>query len=180
MKEALKYILGYLVGGIIFILLIPYGFYMLSQFDYIFHGRVLICFSTLRLVLFSIIFITGAIFAIWSNIFLYKMGKGGPTDAFGVSISPQTKKLVTNGPYKYSRNPMVFGAFSLYTSVVIILNSITGFIFLIFFLILVILYLKLSEEKRLIRDFRDEYIEYKKKVPMIFPIKLICNHYFKQ
>ncbi len=172
MNETLKHILGYLIGFTLFILLIPYGFYKLSQFDDIFNGKVLIGLKTLRFVLFSITFIIGAIFAIWSNLFLYKIGKGGPTDAFGVSVSPQTKKLVTTGPYRYSRNPMVFGTILLYTSIVIILNSITGLLVLILFIFLIILYLKQSEEKRLIKDFGEEYLVYKRKVSMIFPLKL--------
>lgn len=171
MKETLKYLLGYLVGFAIFIVLIPYGLYKLSQLDHLFYGLVLICNNTIRLILFSVAFIAGSIFAAWSNIFLYKIGKGGPTDAFGVSISPQTKKLVTTGPYKYSRNPMVFGAFSLYASIVVWLNSIAGLLLLAVLLILAILFLKHSEEKRLVRDFGGEYLEYRRKVSMIFPMK---------
>lgn len=172
MRETLKYILGYLVGFTLFILLIPYGFYKLSQYDCIFHGKVLICSKTLRFVLFAIIFTIGAVFAIWSNLFLFKIGKGGPADAFGVSVSPQTKKLVTTGPYRYSRNPMVFGTLSVYTSIVIILNSISGLLVLTLYIFLIILYLKQSEEKRLKKDFGEEYLEYKRQVPMIFPIRL--------
>lgn len=172
MRETSKHIFGYLIGFILFFLLIPYGFYKLSQFDnIIFNGRILIGLKALRLGLFSIAFIVGAIFAIWSNLFLFTIGKGGPTDAFGVSISPQTKKLVTIGPYQLSRNPMVFGAVSLYTSIVILLNSITGLLVLILFIFLIILYLKQSEEKRLIKDFGQEYIDYRSKVSMIFPLK---------
>lgn len=173
MKETLRYILGYLIGFTLFVVLIPWGYYQLSQLDStLFPAKILIGSPTLRIVLFAVLFITGGIFAAGSNIFLYKIGKGGPLDAFGVSISPQTKKLVTTGPYRYCRNPMVFGAFSLYLSVVVLLNSITGFIVLITFLFLAIVFLKLSEEKRLLKDFGDEYREYRKKVPMIFPIKL--------
>ena len=40
-------------------------------------------------------------------------------------------------------------------------------------MILVFIYLRKSEEKRLLKDFGDEYEEYKKKVPMIFPVKWI-------
>ncbi len=173
MKETLKYILGYFVGFSLFIVLIPLGFYDLSKLDFPFHGKVLIGSEILRIILSIIIFIPGLIFAIWSNIFLYTVGKGGPTDAFGVSVSPQTKYLVTTGPYKYCRNPMVFGAISMYTSIVIILNSFTPLILLIIFIFLIILLLKLSEEKRLLKDFGDEYAEYKKKVPMIFPVRLM-------
>ena len=173
MKETARYIIGYIFGFTIFIVLIPFGLYKLSQLDYFLIGRVLFCSDILRYIISSLIFIVGVYFAIWSNIFLFEIGRGGPVDAFGVSISPQTKKLVTIGPYRYSRNPMVFGAFSLYVSIVLCLNSIIGLICIIAFLVAMIIFLKLSEEKRLLRDFGDEYINYKKKVPMIFPIKWI-------
>lgn len=171
MNETAKYIVGYLIGFTLFIVLIPYGFFKLSQFDDLFNGRVLITWKALRFVLFSLTFIMGALFAAWSNWFLYTTGKGGPTDAFGISVSPQTKKLVTTGPYRYSRNPMVFGTLSVYTSLVILLNSITGLLVLILSVFLIILYLKRSEEKRLIKDFGEEYLEYRRKVSMIFPFK---------
>ena len=173
MHETLKHIFGYLIGFTLFFILIPYGFYKLSQFDSIlFNGKILIGLKALKLGLFSITFIIGAIFSLWSNLFLYKIGKGGPTDAFGLSISPQTKKLVTVGPYRFSRNPMIFGAVSFYTSIVILLNSITGLLVLILFIFLIILYLKQSEEKRLIKDFGKEYSDYRNKVSMIFPLKV--------
>jgi protein-S-isoprenylcysteine O-methyltransferase Ste14 len=106
---------------------------------------------------------------IWSNIFLFTIGKGGPADGFNISISPRSKKLVTTGPYRYSRNPMVFGAFSLYTSLGIFLNSVICLIIILIFVFFIIYYLRLSEEKRLLKDFGDEYLDYKNKVPMIFP-----------
>ncbi|HET7732332.1 MAG TPA: isoprenylcysteine carboxylmethyltransferase family protein [Paludibacter sp.] len=169
MKETVRYIVGYLLGFSVFIVLIPLGLYKLSQSDYLLEGRVLFYSDILRYVLSGVFCLVGAIFAIWSNIFLFMVGKGGPADAFGVSISPQTRKLVTVGPYRYCRNPMMFGAFSLYLSVVLYLNSILGLACLIFFLGLLIVLMKLSEEKRLLKDFGAEYTEYKKKVPMFFP-----------
>jgi protein-S-isoprenylcysteine O-methyltransferase Ste14 len=172
-KETVRYIIGYIFGFAIFIVLIPFGFFKLSRLDYGLSGRVILHSDMLRYIFSLLIFVVGAYFAIWSNIFLIKIGKGGPVDAFGVSISPKTRKLVTIGPYRYSRNPMVFGAFSLYLSIVLFLNSIIGLICLILFIVIMIIYLKLSEEKRLLKDFGDEYIDYKNKVSMIFPIKRI-------
>lgn len=171
MKETIRYITGYLFGITIFLFLIPLGLYELSKFDYLLAGRVLITSTILRYISSSIVFLIGAYFIIWSNVFLFKIGKGGPADGLGVSISPRTKKLVTTGPYSYSRNPMVFGAFSLYISIVLFLNSIIGLICLFIFLFIAINYLKISEEKRLLKDFGDEYTIYKKQVSMVFPIK---------
>jgi protein-S-isoprenylcysteine O-methyltransferase Ste14 len=171
MKDTLRHIIGYIFGFIIFILLIPLGLYELSKFDHLQANKVLINYALLRYIISLLFCLAGAFFMLWSNIFLFKIGKGGPADGFGMSISPQTKKLVTTGPYKYSRNPMVFGAFSLYVSIVIFLNSIIGLSCLLIFFPIGIIYLKLSEEKRLLRDFGDEFMDYKNKVPMIFPLK---------
>jgi protein-S-isoprenylcysteine O-methyltransferase Ste14 len=171
MREAMRYIMGYIFGITIFFILIPFGLYEISKLDYLLSGRVLINTMIFRYILSIIFFAVGVYFIIWSNIYLFKIGKGGPAEGLGVSISPQTKKLVTIGPYKYSRNPMVLGAFSLYVSIVIFINSIIGLISLFLFLFISINYLRLSEEKRLLKDFGDEFIDYKKNVSMIFPIK---------
>lgn len=171
MHDRMRYFLGYAFGFTVFILLIPLGLIRLSKFDYLFGQHVFIGFPILRYVLSFLFFSIGSIFAIWSNVFLLMIGKGGPAEGFGIAISPQTKKLVTTGPYSHCRNPMVFGAFCLYISVVVFINSITGVITLFAFLILAINYLKRSEEKRLERDFGNEFFEYKRKVPMIFPYR---------
>ncbi|MHC1774202.1 MAG: isoprenylcysteine carboxylmethyltransferase family protein [Lentimicrobium sp.] len=173
MKETARYIIGYILGFTIFIVLIPAGLYILSWLDYLLQGRVIIGSEIFRYILSSLIFVVGAGFVAWSNIFLFKAGKGGPFDAFGVSISPQTRKLVTTGPYKYTRNPMVFGALSVYLSIVLYLNSIVGLMCLIIFIIMIVMILKLSEEKRLLKDFGDEYADYKKRISMIFPLKRV-------
>lgn len=176
MKETVRYIVGYLLGFSVFIVLIPFGLYKLSQSDYLLAGRVLFYSDIFRYVLSGVFCLVGAIFAIWSNIFLFMVGKGGPADAFGLSISPQTRKLVTVGPYRYCRNPMVFGAFSLYLSIVLYLNSIPGLACLIVFMGLLFVLVKLWEEKRLLKDFGAEYTEYKKNVPMFFPGLRIKKH----
>lgn len=176
MKETLRYIIGYIIGGTVFLILIPLGLHSLTKFDCLFGQKVLFNSDMLRVSIAALLFIVGAIFAAWSNLYLFTFGKGGPTEGFGVAISPQTKKLVTSGPYRYSRNPMVFGAFSIYSSIAIYFNSITVLICLLVFLCLAITYLKLSEENRLVKDFGDEYIEYRKRVSMIVPLKKMKLH----
>jgi len=124
-----------------------------------------------RFALSGVLLLIGIIFLLWSNLYLFQIGKGGPAEGMGVAISPRTKKLVISGPYRYCRNPMVFGALSVYLALVIYLNSISGLISLIILLCGAMFYLKYSEEKRLLRDFGSDYIEYRKKVPMIIPLR---------
>ncbi|MBN2016907.1 MAG: isoprenylcysteine carboxylmethyltransferase family protein [Candidatus Cloacimonetes bacterium] len=171
MKQLHRYILGYAIGIIIFLGIIPYSLYELSKLDYLFTNKLLFNNKLLRYIISSLFCIAGAIFMLWSNIYLFKIGKGGPAEAYGISLSPKTKKLVKTGPYRYSRNPMVFGALTFYVSIAILLNSITGLICLCILLFIAIAYLKFSEEKRLLRDFGNEYREYKKNVSMLLPRK---------
>jgi len=70
---------------------------------------------------------------------------------------------------------MVFGMNSIYLSFSIYLNSLPALIFVIIFLLLVIAYFKLTEEKRLLRDFGEEYLEYKRNVPMMSVSEPLCD-----
>lgn len=169
MKNLIRHIAGYTFGFTVFFLLIPFGLYQLSQTGWLFQDVIVFKSDLIRILLSLLIFIVGAVFGAWSNIFLNKVGKGGPVEAFGVALSPRSKKLVTTGPYRFTRNPMVFGAFMMYLGISLFLNSIIDVICVILFLVMMMVFLKLSEEKRLQRDFGEEYTEYKKKVPMIFP-----------
>ena len=98
---------------------------------------------------------------------------GGPTDVFNVAISPRSKKLVVTGPYRYCRNPMVFGAISIYISISVFVNFLHDLIVILLIIPLMILYLKLTEERRLIKDFGEEFLLYRSKVPMIIPFTKI-------
>lgn len=168
MINVIRYILGYIIGIFIFIILIPYGLIGLSKIDPI-NNASLMKFIMVRIIIASPFFIVGLFFMIWSNIFLFKAGKGGPAEGFNIAISPKTKKLVSEGPYRYSRNPMVFGAFFLYFSIGLFMFSIICLILLLILLIPAVFYLKNFEEKRLLKDFGNDYMEYKMKVSMIIP-----------
>jgi protein-S-isoprenylcysteine O-methyltransferase Ste14 len=172
MKKVLRHIAGYLTGATFFLFLLPLGFFELSKLDYLNGYTTLINSSVLKIAVAFLLLLTGLSFVIWSNIYLLIIGKGGHAEAMGMAISPATTKLVTSGPYRYSRNPMVFGALSVYLSLVIYMNSLTGLICLLILTILAHSYLKFSEEKRLLKDFGEDYAAYRKKVPMIFPVKL--------
>jgi protein-S-isoprenylcysteine O-methyltransferase Ste14 len=172
MKRTLRFILGYLTGIAIFLVLIPTGFYELSRLDYLVNYKMIISDMFLRYTISAAIFLVGIVFMIWSNAFLFIIGKGGPADAMGVSISPRTQNLVIKGPYRFCRNPMGFGAFMVYLSIVLYMNSIFGLGILLFAFILFIVFIKTTEEKRLIKDFGENYLKYRNRVPMIIPLKI--------
>ena len=169
-SEIYKHIAGYILGILIFLILIPFIIYLtslISPASLAFNKPAISFFSySLATLLAS----TGGVFVIWSNIDLLIIGKGGPADLFNKSISPRSKKLVIEGPYRYTRNPMVFGMNALYIAFSIFLDSLSALLFCLVFLSVVTLYLKLTEEKRLLKDFGNEYLEYKKRVSMIIPL----------
>jgi protein-S-isoprenylcysteine O-methyltransferase Ste14 len=169
-NDTTRHIAGYILGFSLFAVLIPYGLVNLCNSDHILSSLWPVHIA-LRLFISIPFFLTGLVFAIWSNVFLLAVGKGGPADGFNVAISPRTKKLVVTGPYLYCRNPMVFEAFMVYFSIGFFKLSLICSITLLVFVGLVTWYLKSTEEKRLEKDFGSEYLEYKARVPMIFPWK---------
>ncbi|HNW97846.1 MAG TPA: isoprenylcysteine carboxylmethyltransferase family protein [Bacteroidales bacterium] len=171
--KTFRLILGYIIGFSMFCIFIPYLLIVGSNNPWPFPELNFIPNIYLRSIIAFPIFCIGLLFAIWSNIFLLTKGEGGPVDVFNVAISPRSIKLVVTGPYKFSRNPMVFGALSIYFSISVFVNSLYDIIIILLIIPLAILYLKLTEEKRLIKDFGEEYLLYRSKVPMIVPFTKI-------
>jgi protein-S-isoprenylcysteine O-methyltransferase Ste14 len=162
-------ILGYVIGGSIFLVLLPYGLFRASvHLDHLIPVQ-LIPFPALRLTISIILFVVGLLFGIWSNIIQNVKGKGGPVQFANVEISPKTQYLVVTGPYRYTRNPMLFGACMFYYAVAIYRNSIIAFVLVTLFMIFMLIFVKLSEEPRLHKDFGTEYEEYRRNVSMFIP-----------
>ena len=91
-----------------------------------------------------------------------RVGKGNPFDAMGHEVAPRTKHLMTDGPYRLSRNPMLSGTFLYYIGVVVACWN--WWALLVFAVVAGLMMLQVrSEEKRLAADFGEEYLEYKKR-----------------
>ena len=163
MKNFYKNLKGYSIGIAIFLFAIPVLMYYIST--------VLI--FPIDLFIFKIIAIflilTGVIFIILSNIYMIKKGKGCPADGFGISIGERTKNLITTGPYRYCRNPMLFATFTFYLGLSFLFNSYSALLIPVIFIIFMICYIKKYEEPRLSKDFKNAYHDYKKSTPMLFP-----------
>ena len=73
-------------------------------------------------------------------------------------------KLVTAGPYRYSRNPQYVGVILFFSGTILLYNSfyafVTGIIGIIWFVLTPFI-----EESWLKEQFKEEYDEYRKKVP---------------
>lgn len=103
----------------------------------------------------------GAVLMLWA-MFVFARVKGTP-----VPFNPPPK-LVTSGPYAYSRNPMTIGLFIFMFGIGFNWGSITSvLIFTPLYIILSILDFKYIEEPELEKRLGKEYTEYKKRVKLI-------------
>ena len=99
-----------------------------------------------------------------------RIGKGNPFDAMGHEVAPRTQHLMTEGPYRLSRNPMLSGTYLYYNGVLIALWN--GWSLLVFIIVAGLMTLQVrSEERRLETDFGDDYLEYKKRTGRFITFK---------
>ncbi len=159
----MKNIFGYFVGVLLFLVFFPALMYAVAV-NFVVPVDSLIV-STVG----AIFVLIGAVFMVWSNIDMVKIGRGCPTDGFNIALGERTKKLIVQGPYKYTRNPMLFGTFVFYVGLALLFNSYSALIVPIVFISYMVWHVKKFEEPRLYNDFKDEYVEYKKRTPLLFP-----------
>jgi protein-S-isoprenylcysteine O-methyltransferase Ste14 len=169
MKISDKMIFGYIIGGILVIILFPSIIYLASFLLDKLYELELIQNIVLRWIIVIILLISGFIFGIWSIIIQNIVGQGGPLELSNIEISPKTKKLVVSGPYKFSRNPMLFGTFLAYLAGAIFINSINALLMVFLFILCMLLFIVKNEEKRLVKDFGKQYEEYRKRTSMFIP-----------
>ena len=154
-------LLGYVVGSAIFLVFFPYLIRIISQ-KFAFIIILPIVFGAPFLVL-------GAIYIALSKIQMKRIGKGNPVDGFNAAIGERTKNLMAEGIYKHTRNPMLFGVFTLYIGISLLTNSYAALVFPAIFIAYMSWHVKKFEEPRLLLDFGDEYERYLRKTPMIVP-----------
>ena len=159
----MKNLFGYFVGVLLFLVFFPALMYAVAV-NFVVPVDSLIV-STVG----AIFVLIGAVFMVWSNIDMVKIGRGCPTDGFNIALGERTKKLIVQGPYKYTRNPMLFGTFVFYVGLALLFNSYSALIVPIVFISYMVWHVKKFEEPRLYNDFKDEYVEYKKRTPLLFP-----------
>ena len=160
----MKHILGYFLGFAIFIAGIPALMWLVS-------GRPAFAdLPTGRLYLSVLLAIAGLSLSVWSIIYMKRVGKGNPFDAMGHEVAPRTRHLMTDGPYKLSRNPMLSGTYLYYAGILV--ASWNWWALLVFAVVAGVMLLQVrSEEKRLEADFGDEYLDYKKHTGRFITLK---------
>ncbi|MBI2144336.1 isoprenylcysteine carboxylmethyltransferase family protein [Candidatus Woesearchaeota archaeon] len=107
--------------------------------------------------------LSGLFLSLWCVKFFIK-AKGTP-----IPLSPP-KKLVTSGPYAFSRNPMITGYFAVLLGLCFLLRSLALLAILApLFVLALTAWVKAVEEPELEKRFGNAYTKYRKMVPMFFP-----------
>lgn len=158
MNRTAREIAGYLLGFILFILLLPLLMWWAS-------GKPEIT-NNLLLLACLIPMAAGLALSIWSIVYMRRVGNGNPFDAFGHEVAPRTQHLLTSGPYSFSRNPMLLGVFAYLGGFVVILHSLFSVCIWALFVAVMMIQV-MSEEKRLLKDFGDDYAAYRSQVHLL-------------
>ena len=83
----------------------------------------------------------------------------------------ETPGVITKGVFSIVRHPIYLGSILLYLGLVCITLSLASLVLWIF-IVVFYLYISRHEEKLLLERFGDEYKDFKKKVPMLFPLRM--------
>ena len=159
----MKQFFGYILGFVIFIAGIPALMWWVAGMPSLTEIPVA------RLCLAILVALVGLSLSVWSIVYMKRVGKGNPFDAMGHEVAPRTKHLMTEGPYKMSRNPMLSGTYLYYIGVLIALWN--WWALLVFAVVAAAMMLQVrSEEKRLEADFGQEYLDYKKRTGMFISL----------
>ncbi len=160
--KKLREIAGYVLGGLMFVLLIPTVMWLAS-------GRPDFWgIPVWRIVIAAVLAVFGIALSVWSIVYMRHKGDGNPMDAFGHEVAPRTRHLMTDGPYRMSRNPMLTGSFVYYAGVCVCLWTWQALLVFVAFIAIMLLQVR-SEEKRLLRDFGAEYEEYCRRTGRFWP-----------
>ena len=111
-------------------------------------------------IIFGSFMIISGLIIILSAIILFKK--------YQTTITPlnpsNATKLITDGIYKFSRNPMYLGLLLVLVGISIILSLTGGFFFILLFILYINLFQIIPEENAMVDLFKDEFLEYKKNV----------------
>ena len=157
----MKNAFGYLLGFLVFVAGIPALMWWVS-------GRPFPWAPALPWAIpAAVLMVAGLALSIWSIVHMRRVGEGNPFDAYNHEVAPRTKHLMTDGPYRISRNPMLLGVYIYDIDILLWLQS--WWPLLVFAVEVVFLTLQVrSEEKRLEADFGEQYLAYKQRVPRYF------------
>jgi protein-S-isoprenylcysteine O-methyltransferase Ste14 len=107
--------------------------------------------------------LAGSALVIWSVTIQFRRGLGTPAPAVA------TQKLVTQGPYAYTRNPMTLGALILYLGIGVWMGSAMLLLLVAIVFGVLLSYIYVHETTELTQRFGEDYLSYKKRTPFLIP-----------
>jgi len=156
-------LIAIIIGGIFFWIIIPCFIVVGSAFmdpwlslPRFFHRWI----STVITLVFTV---AGWLFANWTVKVQFSLGRGTPIPLMA------THKLVVKRPYTYCRNPMTLGTTAFYLGIAIGTGSLSALGLSLIYPVVILIYVKLFEEKELEERFGVEYLEYKRRTPFLIP-----------
>ena len=111
-----------------------------------------------------LITILGLGFAVWARVHLGRNWSSRP----GIKVD---HKLIRTGPYRFVRNPIYTGILIGYAGTAVVIGELWAFV-LILFVLVAFLGKIYAEEKFLLEEFGDAYLQYRREVKALIPYLL--------
>jgi protein-S-isoprenylcysteine O-methyltransferase Ste14 len=116
-----------------------------------------------NLILGGLLTVLGFSLGFWSVNVQLTRGRGTP-----LPVMP-TQELLTEGPFRYCRNPMTLGTILAYLGMAVAARTIAGTVLVLSLGASLLAYLKRLEETELAERFGEAYLAYKRETPFIIP-----------
>jgi protein-S-isoprenylcysteine O-methyltransferase Ste14 len=114
-------------------------------------------------VLGGLLAVLGFSLGFWTVDTQLTRGRGTP-----LPVMP-THELLTDGPFRYCRNPMTLGAVLAYLGLAVAARTATGLGLVLTLATSLLVYLKRLEEHELAERFGEAYLAYKRATPFLIP-----------
>ncbi len=111
----------------------------------------------------GLLMVPGFSLGVWSIITQLTRGRGTP-----LPVMP-TQELLTEGPFRYCRNPMTLGTVLAYLGIGVGAGTTAGTGLVLGLAASLLVYLKRLEEGELAERFGEAYLAYRREVPFIIP-----------
>jgi protein-S-isoprenylcysteine O-methyltransferase Ste14 len=99
----------------------------------------------------------------WSVRAQHVLGQGTPAPKVA------TQRLVTQGPYAHSRNPMTLGALLMYLGIGVWIGSGVVVLLTVIVFSALLTFIYFHETRELTEHFGEEYLAYQKRTPFLCP-----------